>query len=143
MVRHARLFRPDLLLSIEAEKVRPGIEDCFPSARLVLFSRGYAETSGFASPELFLREMHERSPTTLLTVTWGSEGAWGIEADGTLHHAPAAPPPQVVDTLGAGDTFNAGMIGALAAGKPLREALDSACRLAGRKVGQIGLDGLT
>jgi ketohexokinase len=143
MVRHARLFRPDLLLSIEAEKVRPGIEDCFTPVRLVLFSRGYAETSGFARPEPFLRDMHARAPSTLLTATWGAEGAWGIEADGTLHHAPAYPPPQVVDTLGAGDTFNAGMIGALAAGKPLREALDSACRLAGKKVGQVGLGGLT
>jgi ketohexokinase len=142
MVRHARLFRPDLLLSIEAEKVRPGIDECFPFARLVLFSRGYAATSGFVRPESFLRGMHARAPTTLLTAAWGAEGAWGIEADGTLHHTPAVPPPQVVDTLGAGDTFNAGMIGALAAGKPLREALESACRIAGRKVGQVGLDGL-
>jgi len=142
MVRHARLFRPDLLLSIEAEKVRPDIEDCFPSARLVLFSRGYAEACGFARPEPFLREMRDRVPVTLLAVAWGDEGAWGMEADGTLHRAPAFPPPAVVDTLGAGDTFNAGMIGALAAGRPLREALDASCRLAGRKVGQIGFAGL-
>ena len=142
MVRHARFIRPDLLLSIEAEKVRSGIDDCFPSARLVLFSRGYAETSGFARPEPFLRDRRERAPTTLLTAAWGPEGAWGIGTDGTLHHAPAAPPPQVIDTLAAGDAFNAGMIDALASGKPLREALDSACRLAGKKVGQVGLDGL-
>ena len=142
MARHSRLFRPDLLLSIEAEKVRPEVEEAFPRARLVLFSRGYAETLGFTRPEPFLREMRACVPLTLLTVAWGEEGAWGIEADGTLHHTSAAPPPRVVDTLGAGDTFNAGMIGALAAGKPLREALDEACRLAGRKVGQVGFAGL-
>lgn len=142
MVRHARLFRPDLLVSIEAEKVRPGVEEAFAQARLVLFSRGYAEAGGFLRPEPFLRAMRERVPQTLLTLAWGAEGAWGIEADGTLHHAPAYPPPQVVDTLGAGDTFNAGMIGALAAGKPLRDALDAACRLAGRKVGQVGFAAL-
>lgn len=143
MVHHARLFQPALLISIEAEKLRPGIETCFPLARLVLFSREYAEVIGFSRPEAFLREMRRRVPFTLLTVAWGKEGAWGIEADGTLHRAPAVPPAVVVDTLGAGDTFNAGMIGALASGRPLRDALTEACSLAGRKVGQIGFDGLT
>jgi ketohexokinase len=142
IVRHAHLFRPTLLLSIEAEKHRPGIEETFPLARLVLFSRGYAEAGGFSRPEPFLREMRRRAPYTLLTVAWGDGGAWAIETDGTLHHAPAFPPPAVVDTLGAGDTFNAGMIGALAAGQPLREALEGACRLAGRKVGQVGFGSL-
>jgi ketohexokinase len=138
MMRHARLLRPELLLSIEAEKVRPGVEEAFPQARLVLFSRGYAEACGFARPELFLETMRARVPHALLTVAWGAEGAWGSEADGTLRHAPAHPPAQVVDTLGAGDTFNAGMIAALAAGTSLRAALEAACRLAGRKVGQVG-----
>lgn len=142
MVRHARLFRPDLLLSIEVEKVRPGIDEVLPAARLVLFSRGYAEAAGHTRPEPFLREMRPRVPHTLLSVAWGAEGAWGVEADGTLRHAPAYPPPQVVDTLGAGDTFNAGMIGALASGKPLQEALTAACTLAGRKVGRTGFDDL-
>ena len=34
------------------------------------------------------------------------------------------------------------MIGALAAGRTLRDSLTAACRLAGRKVGQIGFAGL-
>ena len=142
MVRHAHHSRPDLPLSIEVEKVRPGIEVCFPMAHLLLFSRGYVEACGFPRPEAFLREMRGRVPYTLMSAAWGDEGAWAIEADGTLHHAPAVPPPAVVDTIGAGDTFNAGMIGALAAGQPLRESLAVACRLAGRKVGRFGFDGL-
>ncbi len=142
MIRHANLFRPDLSISIEVEKPRPGIEGCFSMARLVLFSRGYVEASGFPRPEMFLREMRERVPNTLLSAAWGGEGAWAIEADGTLYHAPAVAPHAVVDTLGAGDTFNAGMIGALAAGRSLQESLEAACRLAGRKVGQFGLTGL-
>ncbi|MHB8837265.1 MAG: PfkB family carbohydrate kinase [Candidatus Methylomirabilia bacterium] len=142
MVRHARLFRPDLLISLEVEKVRPGIEACFPLVRLVLFSRGYVEACGFPRPDIFLREMRGRVPQTLLSAAWGDQGAWAVEADGTLHHAPAVPPPAVLDTIGAGDTFNAGMIGALAAGRSLQESLDAACRLAGRKVGQVGFDGL-
>jgi ketohexokinase len=143
MVRHAQFFRPDLLLSIEVEKVRPGIEVAFPMARLVLFSRGYVQACGYTRPEVFLRELRGRVPYTLLSVAWGEEGAWAIEGDGTLQHAPAVPPPLVVDTLGAGDTFNAGLIGSLAAGRSLGESLDAGCRLAGKKVGQEGFDGLS
>jgi len=142
MVRHAQLFRPELLISLEVEKVRPGIEVCYPLARLVLFSRDYVEASGFSRPEPFLKEMRNRFPHPLMSATWGNKGAWAIEADGTLHHSPAVAPSAVVDTLGAGDTFNAGMIGALASGSSLREALEAACRLAGRKVGQVGFAGL-
>ena len=139
MIRHAHVSLPDLPISLEVEKVRPGIEDCFPMARLVLFSRGYVEACGSSRTEIFLREMRERVPRARLSVAWGDEGAWAIDADGTLFHSPAVPPPAVVDTLGAGDTFNAGMISALAAGQSLRESLEAACRLAGRKVGQLGL----
>ena len=35
----------------------------------------------------------------------------------------------VVDTLGAGDTFNAAVIGCLAAGLGLAESVDTACRV--------------
>ncbi len=143
MVRHAHIFRPEIQISIEVEKLRPGIEVCFPMVRLVLFSRGYVEASGFPRPEAFLREMRGRVPYTLLSASWGSEGAWAIEAEGTLHHAPPVAPPIIVDTLGAGDTFNAGMIAELAGGRPLREALLAASRLAGRKVGQVGLGNLS
>lgn len=142
MVRHAHLSRPELPLSIEVEKARPGIEPCYPLARLVLFSRGFIEAAGFPRPEPFLREMRERVPGTLLCAAWGDAGAFAMDADRTLHHAPAARPERVVDTIGAGDTFNAGMIGGLAAGRPLSESLEAACRLAGRKVGRTGFAGL-
>src|SRR3569623_1531043 len=61
------------------------------------------------------------------------------DRDGELYHSPAFPPPRVVDTLGAGDTFNAGLIDARVRGLAVREALEQACRLAGRKCGQEGL----
>jgi ketohexokinase len=143
MVRHTHQCHRDLPISIEVEKVRSGIEVCFPMTQLLLFSRGYAEACGFPRPEGFLREMRGRVPHTLMSAAWGDEGSWAIAADGTLHHAPAVPPPTVIDTIGAGDTFNAGMIGSLAAGRPLQESLEAASRLAGRKVGQIGFDGLS
>jgi ketohexokinase len=46
---------------------------------------------------------------------------------------------KVVDTLGAGDVFNAGLVHALATGQLLEEALQYAVKMAGRKVAQRGL----
>jgi ketohexokinase len=77
-----------------------------------------------------------------MTCTWGEAGAWALEADGRMHHCPAFPPPKVVDTVGAGDVFNAGMIHGLATGADTAQALETATRLAGRKVGLTGFSGL-
>lgn len=47
-----------------------------------------------------------------------------------------------MDTLGAGDTFNAGLIYSLSSGKKLDEALSIACKIAETKCGMLGYDGL-
>uniref|UniRef100_A0A669PM30 Carbohydrate kinase PfkB domain-containing protein n=1 Tax=Phasianus colchicus TaxID=9054 RepID=A0A669PM30_PHACC len=47
---------------------------------------------------------------------WAEEGADALEPDGTLVHVDAFPPERLVDTLGAGDTFNAAVIFALSGG---------------------------
>lgn len=75
---------------------------------------------------------------------WGELGAWAQQGkNATLLHSPAFPPPQVVDSLGAGDTFTAAMIASQSSGFDIVQSLELACRLAGSKVGQRGLEGLT
>jgi ketohexokinase len=64
------------------------------------------------------------------------------DAAGHVHHAPAVAPAEVVDTLGAGDVFNAAVIDARVRERVPQEALAAGCRLAGRKCGQQGLGGL-
>ena len=59
-----------------------------------------------------------------------------------VYASPAFPPEKLVDTLGAGDTFNATVIHSLLRGKSVREALTYACKLAGAKCGMVGFDGL-
>jgi ketohexokinase len=48
----------------------------------------------------------------------------------------------VVDTLGAGDVFNAGVIDARLRGLAAERAVEWACRVAGYKCGVRGLDQL-
>ncbi|MDD3517215.1 MAG: PfkB family carbohydrate kinase [Chromatiales bacterium] len=143
MLQQARRRLTDQPLSLEVEKEREDIDTLLPLADVLMFSAAFARGRGFDDPATFLPAMRRRAPRAILTCTWGEAGAWALSADDRSLHAPAFAPPAVVDTLGAGDCFNAGLIDALISGRTLDEALDRACRLAGRKVGQMGLDGLT
>ncbi|MDD5559791.1 PfkB family carbohydrate kinase [Candidatus Methylomirabilis sp.] len=142
MVRRLRETRPDLLCSVEVEKPRPGIEAVFADVKMLVFSRVYANYLGFDAPHALLFKIREQAPQADLIVTWGKEGAYGLDRRGAIYHSPAFSPVEVKDTLGAGDTFNAGLIDAYVRGRGLADALSLACRLAGKKCGQIGLEGL-
>ncbi len=142
MMVHARNDQPNLLLSLEVEKARPGIEVLFPYADLLLFSKEYALHHGSHDLQGFLQRMASQICDTMISCTWGDRGASAIDAEGNMFHAPAFEPALVVDTLGAGDTFNAGMIDQLLQGHPLELALIEASRLAGKKCGRYGLHNL-
>lgn len=142
MLARARQRWPALPRSVEIEKPRPGIEALYADADILIFSRAYASHLGQTQPQAFLRAMRERAPHAELVCTWGADGAHALTPDGRLLHSPAFPPSQVVDTLGAGDSFNAGYIHARLRSGDIRHGLEQACRLAGRKCGQRGFDGL-
>ena len=139
MLDHARARRPDLTLSLEVEKPRPDIETLFSCADLLFFSREYALSQGTEQAPEFLHHWQRALPGKRLFCTWGEAGAWAADEAGCLHHAPARL-VQPVDTLGAGDTFNAGVIDACLRGYTTEEALRWAVVLAGSKCGQEGLD---
>ncbi len=151
MLKHARRQHPRLPLSVEIEKPREHIEELCGLADLLIYSRHYAlhqlgaeaPAAPEAAADAFLRRQRQRAPRAIHVCSWGEHGAYGLTPDGERHHSPAFAPPRVIDTIGAGDTFNAGLIHARLAGQGLAESLCSACRLAGDKVGRRGLDGFT
>lgn len=140
MLTRARDSAPAVPRSVEIEKPRPNIEHLFKHADILLISRHYATARGYTDPQDFLRSISRETPNTARVLAWGEAGAYALDRDGRLIHSPAYPPPQLIDTLGAGDTFNAGIIDALLRGNMLETALHHACRLAGRKCGHEGLD---
>lgn len=142
MLEHARRRMVDQPMSVEIEKERPDIEALYPLADVLLFSRAFVRGRGLDDPQAWLERARAQAPQALLVCTWGEQGAYALDLAGEWHHSPAFPPPRVVDTVGAGDTFNAGFIDAMLSGRTPAEALSAGCRLAGRKVGQIGFDGL-
>ena len=139
-----RAGRCDKRFSLEVEKPREGIERLLHLPEVLLFSRHYAREKGFDNAAAFL-EAHARhagQERPLLFCTWGDAGAWALTRDDMLYHQPAFDVPVVVDTVGAGDVFNAGIIHGLLCGMPVQEALGQAARLAAIKCSQAGFGSL-
>lgn len=141
MLRRVKQLRPDTTLSLELEKPREGIAAVLQLPDVLICSRGYAQHCGQQTPEGFLQWLRQQHPGNTGVTAWGEAGAYGYAADVPLCHSPAFPPQSgVLDTLGAGDTFNAALIGTLANHENLERALNFACKLAGAKCGTEGLD---
>jgi ketohexokinase len=139
MLARVRELRPQVPVSLELEKPREGIESVLDTPDLLICSRAYAEHRGEANPQEFLSRLRGQAPRSDLVVAWGDAGAHALSRNGIACFSPSFPPVQVVDALGAGDTFNAGLIDALVGGKSLQQALEAGCELAGKKCGIHGI----
>ncbi len=139
MLSRVRELQPDATISLELEKPRDGVAAAWGMADLLICSRGYAVSQGYSDPMGFLGWMRRQAPQAELVAVWGEMGAYGVAEGSGVVHCPAFPPEVVVDTLGAGDTFNAGLISCSATGAAMPDALRAACVLAGRKCGMHGL----
>lgn len=71
-------------------------------------------------------------PGHTLVVKDGAQGAHAYEAGAHFHAA--SPKVEVIDTVGAGDTFNAAFLASLAKGRTLGEALHSGTDIAARAI---------
>ncbi|MDZ7751479.1 MAG: PfkB family carbohydrate kinase [Gammaproteobacteria bacterium] len=142
MLAHYRGQHSALPCSLEVEKPREGIEELFELADVLLFSRQYARARGFEEPGSLLAEVAPRAPRALLVCAWGEAGAWARTYEGEEFHSPACSYGAVVDTIGAGDVLNAGVIHGLVNQQPLNRVLPFGCQLAGVKCAQEGLEDL-
>ncbi|XP_055482652.1 ketohexokinase isoform X4 [Meriones unguiculatus] len=130
-------------VSVEIEKPREELFQLFSYGEVVFVSKDVAKHLGFQSAAEALRGLYSRvRKGATLVCAWAEEGADALGPDGQLLHSDAFPPPRVVDTLGAGDTFNASVIFSLSKGNSMQEALRFGCQVAGRKCGLQGFEGI-
>ena len=154
MLEYAQQTVPNIPRSVEIEKTRDNIGVLCSLADLLLYSRSYVQDETGAReipdssdadsfPMAFLENRVQQVPTADHVCTWGENGAYGVSHTGNYSHVPAVKPYQVIDTLGAGDTFMAGLIHGKLAGLDFTDTLNVASHLAGQKCGQHGFKGLT
>ncbi|KAM4602672.1 ketohexokinase isoform 2-T2 [Polymixia lowei] len=132
-----------ITISVEIEKTREALYQLFPHGDMVFVSKDVAMHFGFQSAEAALKGLYSRvKQGAVLICAWAEKGADAMGPDGVVVHSDAFPPEALVDTLGAGDTFNAAVIYTLSNGGSLQEALTFGCQVAGRKCGVHGYDGI-
>lgn len=149
MIRRLRQQAPSLPISIEIEKPRPALDRLLDAAGaaasgplVMIFSRAYAQIAGASDPMAFIGAQSRRLGALLSVLPWGAGGAYLAVRDNQPDHIPADKIDRVVDTLAAGDVFNAGLIDSLLDGHAPMAAVARANRLAGYKCSRHGLDDL-
>nr|XP_046164251.1 ketohexokinase isoform X3 [Oncorhynchus gorbuscha] len=130
-----------ITVSVEIEKTREPLYQLFHHGDVVFVSKDVAMHFGFHSAASALKGLYHRvKKGAVLICAWAEKGADAMGPDGIVVHSDAFPPEAVVDTLGAGDTFNASVIYTLSNGGGVQEALTFGCQVAGRKCGVHGYD---
>jgi sugar/nucleoside kinase (ribokinase family) len=93
--------------------------------------------AGIADPIEAARHIGSHMPAgAIVVVKRGPDGALAIGPDGSLVSV-AAPVVDVVDTIGAGDVFNAAFLAALANGGPLVSCLMAGTEVASRAISTL------
>ncbi|XP_061584744.1 ketohexokinase isoform X1 [Cololabis saira] len=146
VVTHNSTLPPEqrISISVEIEKTREPLYQLFPHGDVVFVSKDVARHFGFQTVEAALKGLYSRvKKGAVLVCAWAEKGAGALGPDGVVLHSDAFPPETLVDTLGAGDTFNASVIYKLSNGGSLQDALTFGCRVAGAKCGFHGYDGIS
>jgi fructokinase len=105
-------LRPSATPDRDAERLRVERQ-----LRQVHVAKASAEDLDWLYPGQTIREVTrrwQRIGPDLVVVTLGGDGAFGLSRDGTELTVPPVP-AEVVDTIGAGDSFSAGLVDAMAA----------------------------
>ncbi|KAI5754610.1 hypothetical protein M8J77_009992 [Diaphorina citri] len=136
--------QPRVRLSVELEKAnRTQLLDLIPLCDVSFVGKDFATSQAYSTMSDTIRLLKPSlSPGSQLVVAWGDRGAMGVSKDGKIVQSIAYTPTEIVDTLGAGDTFVAATIFQLVNGGSLQESITFGCKLAGAKIAIEGLKNL-
>jgi ketohexokinase len=142
MLTYLKQTYPDLPCSLEVEKTRPNIETLFSLPDWLFFSKDYAASQEYTDAASFLNEINS-DKNSQATCTWGGKGAWLSHKGQDLSHQKVITKAPIIDTLAAGDTFNAGFIHSQTQGMTAHDSLNYATQLASHKCTRFGLESIT
>ena len=128
-------------ISVELEKGRDNLESLLTFATLAFVSKEYWQSQAAQSVEFYLAALHQQYPHLDLISPMGAQGAWMLyQQEKQARFVPTPHQIQVVDSVGAGDTFNAAIICALLNQQSLEEAVLFAHGVAAKKCQRFGFD---
>lgn len=123
-----------ITISMEFERPREALIPLMSLPDVLMVGKVFNEFLGHHTAEEAASHLRKScKDSALIFCAWGDKGAVASAPGGEVHRVDAFAPGPIIDTLGAGDTFNAGIIYSLSRGKPWKEAVEFACRLAGTK----------
>lgn len=140
MMNWCKQQSPDTPISVEIEKPRELIQNLFEPADIILFSKQYALAQTKTSAEVFCQEISTQYFDKAIICAWGNLGAGG--SFNQKYYWQDALNIKVVDTLAAGDVFNAGIIDQQINQQTLSKCIQFACQLAGKKCSINGIKDL-
>jgi len=144
--------KPDeekIKISLDLEKKRDENLLLIKYADVSFLGRDYAEffgwhdmkTAVYKLKEMMTTDERYKNENCLLICPWGTDGACAINSSGEFFSSPSYPPPKIIDTLGAGDTFAGATLHFLMEDiNDAQRAIDQGCRIAGYKCGHYGYD---
>ena len=141
MMVYARQLNPDLVISVEVEKAREGVEQLSRHADIIFVSSHFAQQTGLTNISDLCQRLVAGRKSQTLVYTRGELGA-EIYRQGEILNLPAYKPRQLVDTIGAGDAFIGAFLGHFVAHHDAAAAGTYAVQISGKKCGQEGLDNL-
>jgi ketohexokinase len=124
MLKHCKSNYPKIQISLEVEKIRPDINKLFQYADVLLFSKPFVIESGYSSAKDFFMQQQGKLRSKLLSCTWGEDGA-KLFYKGNLYSSNPNESDNIIDTLAAGDTYNAALIHALSQNRERNKELST------------------
>lgn len=136
-------------ISLELEKKRDENMLLIKYVDVAILGRDFAELLGCGDKKTAINKLKHmtqnderyRNEDCVLVVPWGKDGACALDNHGNYFESPIFPCEKTVDTLGAGDTFTAGLLHSLMKNfDDVQGAITTACKIAGFKCGFYGYD---
>ncbi len=126
-------------ISLEIEKPREHIEKLLPYVNVVIVSDDYLRQRQI-STQACINEFAEINPKLKVVCTQGSKGLVARTVEAGLIKMEAVAVDKVIDSIGAGDCFIAGLISRLSQQLAFKQALTYANKLAASKVQYQGMN---